>query len=115
MDKANTATTVDATLGDDSAWEEPTRAKKSERRQRAAMVSVRLRPEELATIQTGATRRGISLSAYLRECALADARRAAVTQHAAGGFGAHVVGSNAGLSVFTMTMSGYHQPAVNAV
>lgn len=112
MDESNE---VEATLGVDSAWEQPARAKKSERRQRAAMVSVRLRPEELSTIQAGAARRSMSVSAYLRECALTDSRRSAFTTRVTGQFGGQVVGGNAGLSVLTTTMSGYHQTTANAV
>jgi len=66
---------IEAMLDDESAWEKPRRApkKKSERRQRDAVVSVRLSPAELERIQSLAGLRGMTLGAYMRECALIGA------------------------------------------
>lgn len=49
---------------------ELTRAPKSEKRQRSAVISVRVTPEELAIIEAAAHRRGLLISTYLREQAL---------------------------------------------
>lgn len=62
----------DQILNDPAEWEEPQRAprKKSERRQRGAVVSVRFTPDELADLQRRAEVAGLSMSAYLRRCAI---------------------------------------------
>lgn len=59
-------------LGDADSWETPSRApkKKSEKRQRGAMVSVRLTPAELARVQQAADREGLTVSAFVRSRAL---------------------------------------------
>jgi uncharacterized protein (DUF1778 family) len=70
-------------LGDDpEAWgePEPKRKRKSERRQRGALVSVRFTPEELALVQAHAAEAGTSVSGYLRNLALATARQPVVTR-----------------------------------
>jgi len=72
-DVSEIETKLDEMLGDAAAWDTPARAskkKKSERRQRGAMVSVRLSPDELATVQRAAERVGQSLSAFMRHRAL---------------------------------------------
>jgi hypothetical protein len=64
---------AESMLGDPDAWDVPEAAparKKSERRQRGAMVSVRMNPEELALVQAAAERKGLSVSAYVRERAV---------------------------------------------
>ena len=62
----------DQVMGDETEWEEPRKSqrKKSERRQRGAMVSVRLTPAELEEIQLCATAAGLSVGAYMRQQAL---------------------------------------------
>ena len=74
---------VEAMRDDAQAWgdpvHEPRPRRKSERRQRAAMVSVRFSPDELEAIQTQAAEAGSSVSGYLRGLALAASRRSTVT------------------------------------
>jgi hypothetical protein len=65
--------------GEPDQAEKPRRGSKSERRQRGAMVSVRLTPDELAAIQAHASRAGTSVSGYLRNLALAAARQPVVS------------------------------------
>lgn len=77
------AAQIEAMRDDPKAWgepePEPSRKRKSERRQRGALVSVRFTPEELALVQTHAAEAGTSVSGYLRDIALADARYPVVT------------------------------------
>ena len=83
MDERERVTQVEAMKDDPDAWgePEPKRTRKSERRQRGAVVSVRFTPEELEQVQARASERGMSMSAYLRSMALqASARHVAVTR-----------------------------------
>lgn len=70
---------IEAMRDDSDAWGEPSpepeRKRKSERRQRGAMVSVRFSPDELASVQAQATDVGMSVSGYLRSLALAASRQ----------------------------------------
>ena len=72
------AAQVEAMRDDPDAWgapeQEPRPKRKSERRQRGAMVSVRLSPEELEAVQLQAAAVGSSVSGYLRNLALAASR-----------------------------------------
>lgn len=63
---------LERAMGDQSEWETPTRStrRKSERRQRGAVVSVRLTPSELETIQQRASALGLSVGAFMRREAL---------------------------------------------
>lgn len=63
---------IEATLGDPEAWEVPSRGpkRKSEKRRRGAVISVRLSPEELEAVQAAAASTGESVSTYMREQAL---------------------------------------------
>jgi|tagenome__1003787_1003787.scaffolds.fasta_scaffold19697492_1 hypothetical protein len=65
---------IEAEMNDPDAWGEPEDAPpprpRSERRQRAAVVSVRLSETELTTVQDYASSRGLSLSGALRTAAL---------------------------------------------
>jgi hypothetical protein len=74
---------IEAMRDDPDAWgdpvPEPKRKRKSERRQRGAMVSVRFSPDELTSVQEHATEAGMSVSGYLRNLALAAARQPVVT------------------------------------
>lgn len=83
MNEHELAEQIETMRDDPDAWGEPTqepeRKRKSERRQRGAMVSVRFTPDELASVQVHATEAGTSVSGYLRDLALADARRPVVT------------------------------------
>lgn len=60
----------DAEAWGDPAAAEPERKRKSERRQRGAMVSVRFSPDELASVQEHAAEAGMSVSGYVRDLAL---------------------------------------------
>ena len=80
---------VEAMRDDAEAWGDPVpedgRKRKSERRQRGAMVSVRFSAEELTTVQAHAADVGATVSGYIRDLALADARQPIVTMTWAGG------------------------------
>jgi predicted DNA binding CopG/RHH family protein len=58
---------------DPDEWGEAEPAPK-ERRRLASMVSVRLAPDELELVRTAASSRGLSVSAFLRSVALAEAQ-----------------------------------------
>lgn len=58
---------------------EPEHRRKSERRQRGALVSVRFTADELAVVQAHAAEAGTSVSGYLRDMALAAARQPTIT------------------------------------
>ena len=79
MEERELAEQIEAMRDDAQAWGEPVaepgRKRKSERRQRGAMVSVRFSPEELASVQEHAVEAGISVSGYLRNLALTAARQ----------------------------------------
>jgi Mobilization protein NikA len=74
---------IEATRDDAETWGEPSpgrrRKRKSERRKRGALVSVRFSPGELASVQAHAADAGTSVSGYLRNLALAAARQPIVT------------------------------------
>jgi len=69
---------VEAMRDDAEAWgdpvQEPASKRKSERRQRGAMVSVRFLPDELEAVQAQAAAAGESVSGYLRNLAVAASR-----------------------------------------
>lgn len=89
MKERELAEQIEAMRDDAEAWGDPVpesgRKRKSERRQRGAMVSVRLSPEELAVVQAHAADAGTSVSGYLRNLALAAARRPIVSASWVGG------------------------------
>lgn len=67
---------VEAAMADPTQWaDEPllVRARRSEKRQRAAMISIRLSEEELEAVQAEAAARGLSVSRYVRDRALEPA------------------------------------------
>jgi hypothetical protein len=73
MDEPSLADQIEAMKDDPDAWGEPPpdpSPRRSERRQRGTVVSVRLTTEELAKVQTYADRRHMSLSGALRTAAL---------------------------------------------
>jgi hypothetical protein len=64
-------------MNDSTEWGEPVdegRSRRSEKRQRAAMISIRVTAEELSAVQEAATARGLSVSRYVRDCALRPVR-----------------------------------------
>jgi len=68
-------------MDDPTEWGEPIdedRPRRSEKRQRSAMISIRLTAEELSAVQEAATARGLSVSRYVREGALRHVRPRAV-------------------------------------
>jgi hypothetical protein len=83
MRERELAEQIEAMRDDPDAWGEPSpepeRKRKSERRQRGAMVSVRFSPDELASVQAHAAKAHSSVSGYLRNLALAVARQPVVT------------------------------------
>lgn len=73
VDRPSLADQIEAMKDDPDAWGEPASGpppRRSERRQRATVVSVRLTTEELAKVQSYADRRHLSLSGALRTAAL---------------------------------------------
>jgi predicted DNA binding CopG/RHH family protein len=103
MDSSDLAAEMQAAKDDPEEWGDPTsndqseaetRAKPKERaakRRLAAMVSVRLSPEELEKVQARALQRGLSVSAYLRGLAVRD-----MTLTEAGGLAYSVVSLSSG-------------------
>jgi hypothetical protein len=81
MTEQELADQIEAQRDVPEAWGEPEpgRKRKSEHRQRGALVSVRFTPDELAAVQAHAARAGTSVSGYLRDIALEAARQPAVT------------------------------------
>lgn len=81
MTEQELAAEIEAQRDVPEAWgePEPERKRKSERRQRGALVSVRFTPDELAVVQAHAARAGTSVSGYVRDIALAAARQPTVT------------------------------------
>jgi hypothetical protein len=82
MKEREFAEQIEAMRDDADAWgdpvAEPQRKRKSERRQRGAMVSVRFSPDELVFVQEHAAEAGTSVSGYLRSLALASGRQPVV-------------------------------------
>jgi hypothetical protein len=74
---------VEAMRDEPDAWgspvQEPRPKRKSERRQRGALVSVRFSPEELEAVQQEAARNGATVSGYLRGLALEASQHEVVT------------------------------------
>lgn len=68
------AAQLEAMRGDPEAWGPPAQEgsakRRSERRRRHAMVSVRFTPDELEAVQARAASAGIAVSGYLRGLAL---------------------------------------------
>ena len=83
MEDRKLAKQIEAMRDDADAWGEPShepkRKRKSERRQRGALVSVRFSPDELASVQAHAATAGNSVSGYLRNLALTAAQQPIVT------------------------------------
>jgi predicted DNA binding CopG/RHH family protein len=83
MKERELAEQIEAMRDNAEAWGEPVvepeRKRKSEHRQRGAMVSVRFSPDELASVQEHAAEAGMPVSGYLRSLALAAARQPTVT------------------------------------
>jgi len=79
MDEKRLAEQMQAAKDDPDEWgepdEDPNAVKRSPKRRLAAMVSVRLSPEELEVVQRTAELRGETVSAYLRRLALDDGAR----------------------------------------
>lgn len=57
-------------IDDSAAWGAPKRGRKSEKRQRSAVVSVRLSQAELELIQEKARERGETIGTYMRQAAM---------------------------------------------
>jgi hypothetical protein len=59
----------------DEWWDHPLPKKRSEKRQKHAMMSFRLNSDELKQIEWAAKARSMTISAFIRECALKTARQ----------------------------------------
>lgn len=67
---------IEKAMDDPSEWGDPLPPKRrSERRQRHAMISIRLSSQELEQLQWAADFRGITISKYVREQALKGSSR----------------------------------------
>jgi predicted DNA binding CopG/RHH family protein len=80
-DEAELADELEKAMADPSEWGEPireSRPPRSEKRQRAAMISIRLTADELSAVQAQATARGLSVSGYVRDAALRTVQRSLV-------------------------------------
>jgi predicted DNA binding CopG/RHH family protein len=67
---------VEAAMDDPHQWADeplPVPPRRSEKRQRAAMISIRLSSKELETVQAAAAARGLTVSRYVRDRALEPA------------------------------------------
>jgi hypothetical protein len=60
---------------DPGEWGEPEPAKRSKKRRLAAMISARFAPEEEELVRRAAAERGESVSRFVREAALREARQ----------------------------------------
>jgi hypothetical protein len=79
MDEKELAAQLQGTKDDTDEWGDPTpdlrsadEGESTPKRRLAAMVSIRLSPEELEAVQARAAERGESVSGYLRGIALQD-------------------------------------------
>jgi predicted DNA binding CopG/RHH family protein len=75
---AELAAELGAAMADPSEWGDAIpdpRSGRSEKRQRAAMISIRLSAEELRTVQGRAADRGLSVSQYVRDLVLQPTRQ----------------------------------------
>ena len=76
VNEGDLAAEFQATKDDPNEWGDaapaPTSGARSEKRRLAAMVSVRLAPDELTALQEHARRKDTTVSGYLRALALAD-------------------------------------------
>jgi len=75
---AELAAELGAAMADPSEWGDAIpdpRSGRSEKRQRAAMISIRLNAEELRTVQDRAADRGLSVSQYVRDLVLQPTRQ----------------------------------------
>ena len=61
---------LDRAINDPDEWGTPKRGRKSEKRQRSAVVSVRMTDAELAIVQAKAQAAGQTIGAYMRDEAL---------------------------------------------
>lgn len=78
MSEKNLAADLQATKDDSTEWGEPETSPahdQSKKPRLAAMVSVRLAPDELEAVQQRAQDMGLSVSAYLRALAVGDVGR----------------------------------------
>jgi uncharacterized protein (DUF1778 family) len=76
QDYAQLADELEQAMNDPTEWGEPIdedRPRRSEKRQRAAMISIRLTADELGVVQEAAAARGLSVGRYVRESALRPA------------------------------------------
>lgn len=112
MSDRELAKELQATAGDLTEWgdAEPAPADvPSEKRRLAAMVSVRLAPEELAALQEHVRALGVSVSAFLRSLALQQINQPAVAP-ASGYF--RVFDAAVGVSSFRTTSKFVHAQVI---
>ena len=70
MESMTSAEEMDRTINDPAEWDTPKPGRKSEKRQRGVVVSVRMTEAELETVQENAARAGQTVGAFMRESAL---------------------------------------------
>lgn len=88
-------------MGDPSEWGEPIEvpaARKSEKRRRSAVISVRLTPSELETVEGLAAAAGVPLGTFMRQQALEGEKGSAVNADAEVAAWPHVVAAAAAVT-----------------
>ncbi len=70
MEPMSSAGEMDRVINDPSEWGQPKRGRKSEKRQRDAVVSVRMTAAELETVQEKAAQTGQTVGGFMRDSAL---------------------------------------------
>jgi len=70
MEPMSSAEEMDRAINDPAEWGAPKRGRKSEKRQRDAVVSVRMTAAELESVQGKAARTGQTVGSFMRESAL---------------------------------------------
>jgi hypothetical protein len=90
---------LDRAINDPAEWGTPQRGRKSEKRQRGAVVSVRMTEEELLKVQERAARSGQTVGAFMREAAL----------------GSDDAESRTNLFVTKVSAHAFNQPPLNVV
>lgn len=115
MSEREVAADLQRTAGDASEWgdAEPAPAEvRTDKRRLAAMVSVRLAPDELAALQEHARGLGVTVSAFLRSVALREIQ-AATPVYPSAAF--RVRDASVGVSSFKTTSQFVHAQVVTHV
>lgn len=113
METDELGTELDKAIDDPEEWGTPQRSartRKSEKRQRVAVVSVRLTEAELELIQQFAANAGVSVGAYMRDTALKVERQTVVLSTYSSRRMLGVPNSSAGISAGHDPLESYRTP-----